>query len=123
MPSVCFQQRALGANARASRTVVPAALDAGGEEMSLPICVLNPLGRSRAHADAPGAPLAIALGAFQRGNGASASGQPSLVNGWGGGAACRQVIQGGVGVVVVWPGQSCRGLRAVKGLPALHPRV
>lgn len=44
MPSVVFQQFALGADARASRTVVPAALGAGGEETSLPICMLNPIG-------------------------------------------------------------------------------
>jgi hypothetical protein len=92
MPSVVLQQRAGGADARASRTVVPAALGAGGEEMSFPICVIDPVGQHRAHADAPGATLAIALGAFHRGNGASASGYSSLVNGWGGGAARGRVV-------------------------------
>jgi hypothetical protein len=121
MSSVFFQQRALGADARASRTVIPAALNAGGEEMSLPICVLDPVGKHWAHADALGATLAITLGAFHRGNSASANGYPSLVNGWGGGAVCRQVIQGGVRVVAVWLGQSHQGLTAVKGLPALGP--
>jgi hypothetical protein len=120
MPSVFFHQRALWADARASRTFVPAALGAGGEEMSLPICVLDPVGRYWAHADAPGATLATALGAFHRGNGTSPSGYPSLVNGRGGSAARMRVIRGGV--VVVRLGRRRRGLRAAKG-PVLQPSV
>jgi hypothetical protein len=85
MTSVLLQLRAFGADARASGTVLPAALNAGGEEMSLAVGMLNPFCGNRAHAHAPGATLALAFGAHPWGNGAGARSYSAFVDGWGGG--------------------------------------
>jgi hypothetical protein len=83
MAAMLLQLRAFGADARAPRTVLPAAQNAGGEEMSLAVGMLDPVRGNRAHAHAPGATLALAFGAHPWGNDAGASSCSPFVDGRG----------------------------------------
>jgi hypothetical protein len=84
MASVLLQLRTFGADARASGAVLPAALNAGGEEMCLAVGMLNPFCGNRAYVHAPGATLALAFWAHPWGNGAGASSYSAFVDGRGG---------------------------------------